>query len=306
MPQQLFKPQLVDVTAIRESPYQPRKVYDQSALEDLAQDIAEHGIQQPPHVRPLKGHYPVLYELVFGHRRWMAAKAAGFAQIPVVVRRELEHDELGAFHLTYKENADIEPLSDYDEARAFFAFKAMIEKKEGREISQTQFLRRIRRAPEYWAKRAKVVDLPDDLAAIAQKHRGVMTQLIEINETTGELREKLIHGFDDNRRLSVAQVRQTIEAHKAARKYQQDSYTAPDTQTQSRQSHAAQKGSAPISRGRELVTHNKSECSAHAKGAIAMAQNNLETARQWMERGGNAPKGELWKLKRQIEELLGE
>src|SRR6476661_8190371 len=114
-PEQLFEPTWIDVGEIEPSPFQPRRSMNESALAELAANIANNGIQQAPHVRPVKGRFPVKYQLVFGHRRLEAAKRAGFAQIPAVVRPDLANDDPRTALLAHSENADIEPVSDADD-----------------------------------------------------------------------------------------------------------------------------------------------------------------------------------------------
>ena len=74
--------QEIDVTAIAGNPKQPRKVFDQAKLDELAASISEHGVVQPIVVRP-KGNG---YEIVAGERRWRAARQAGLSKIPALVR----------------------------------------------------------------------------------------------------------------------------------------------------------------------------------------------------------------------------
>src|SRR4051812_389446 len=68
---------------IAPNPNQPRTAFDDAALQALADSITENGVLQPVLVRPLAGG---TYELVAGERRWRAAKLAGLAQIPALVR----------------------------------------------------------------------------------------------------------------------------------------------------------------------------------------------------------------------------
>ena len=63
------------------NPHQPRRNFDQQALEELAQSIAQHGLLQPIVLRPWQGDY----QLVAGERRFRAAKLAGFSTIPAVI-----------------------------------------------------------------------------------------------------------------------------------------------------------------------------------------------------------------------------
>ena len=72
----------VSLDDIRPNSAQPRKVFDQEALQDLASSIREHGVIQPVLLRPAKNGY----ELVAGERRWRAARLAGLKQVPAIVR----------------------------------------------------------------------------------------------------------------------------------------------------------------------------------------------------------------------------
>ena len=71
---------------------QPRKIFDEKALAELADSIAQHGILQPLVVRPLSNGS---YQLVAGERRWRAARIAGLSEVPVIVK-ELTDDQLNA------------------------------------------------------------------------------------------------------------------------------------------------------------------------------------------------------------------
>ena len=72
----------IKITDIRSNPYQPRKIFDEEALNELASSIKEHGIVQPIIVKKsIKG-----YELVAGERRTKAAKIAGLETVPAIVK----------------------------------------------------------------------------------------------------------------------------------------------------------------------------------------------------------------------------
>ncbi|MBA2523396.1 MAG: ParB/RepB/Spo0J family partition protein, partial [Solirubrobacterales bacterium] len=73
----------VPVELVRPNPDQPRKAFNDEALERLAATIAEAGVLQPLVVRPLPDGR---YELIAGERRWRAARLAGLKAIPAIVR----------------------------------------------------------------------------------------------------------------------------------------------------------------------------------------------------------------------------
>ncbi len=102
----------VEVGRIRPNPKQPRKSFDDSALEELAASIREHGVVQPILVRP-KGKG---YELVAGERRWRAAQRAGLKKVPAVIR---EFSEKETMEIALIENLQREDLNPLEEAEAY-------------------------------------------------------------------------------------------------------------------------------------------------------------------------------------------
>jgi ParB family chromosome partitioning protein len=103
----------IAVSAIEPLPGQPRKRFDEAALEELAQSISQRGVIQPVIVTPLgQGRY----RLVAGERRWRAAQKARLHEIPALVR-ELDQREVMALALV--ENLQREDLNPVEEGRAY-------------------------------------------------------------------------------------------------------------------------------------------------------------------------------------------
>jgi ParB family transcriptional regulator, chromosome partitioning protein len=102
-----------DIEKIVPNTYQPRKIFDKDALEELVESIKVHGIIQPLVVRQRDGHY----ELIAGERRWRAAQRAGLKKVPVVVK-ELEGD-VPSLELAIVENIQREQLNCIEEAIAY-------------------------------------------------------------------------------------------------------------------------------------------------------------------------------------------
>ena len=92
---------------------QARKQFDEAALSELADSIAQHGVLQPLLVRPLIGGG---YQLVAGERRWRASRIAGLTQVPVVIK-ELSDTEAAVISLI--ENLQREDLNPVEEALGF-------------------------------------------------------------------------------------------------------------------------------------------------------------------------------------------
>ena len=102
----------IDINKIEPNPNQPRKRFEEGALESLAQSIEECGVIQPIILRK-KDDY---YELVAGERRWRASKIAGLKKIPAIVR-EMEDETLFAVALI--ENLQREDLNAIEEANGY-------------------------------------------------------------------------------------------------------------------------------------------------------------------------------------------
>ena len=92
---------------------QPRKNFDDEALEDLADSIREHGIIQPLTVRRLSSGY---YQIIAGERRWRAAKKAGLHEVPAVI---IEADDRKVMELGLIENLQREDLNPMEEAEGY-------------------------------------------------------------------------------------------------------------------------------------------------------------------------------------------
>ena len=92
---------------------QPREIFDEEALQSLADSIARYGLIQPITVRPLPSGY---YQIIAGERRWRAARLAGLTEVPV---RIMEADDRTTAELALVENLQREDLNPMEEARGY-------------------------------------------------------------------------------------------------------------------------------------------------------------------------------------------
>ena len=104
--------QMVSTDLLKPNPSQPRKQFEQGALEELAESIKENGVIQPLIVRKIDGGF----EIVAGERRWRAAKIAKLEKLPVVIRTATDQD---VAELTLIENIQREDLNPIEEAEAY-------------------------------------------------------------------------------------------------------------------------------------------------------------------------------------------
>ena len=101
---------------IEADPGQPRRTFDEIALDELAISIAEHGILQPIVVTPFGGHY----RIVAGERRWRAAKKAGLEKLPAIVRTLSDQHKL---ELSLIENLQRQDLNILETATAYLKLR---------------------------------------------------------------------------------------------------------------------------------------------------------------------------------------
>ena len=92
---------------------QPRKSFDEAALQELAESIRIHGILQPLTVRKLQSGY---YQIIAGERRWRAARMAGLTEVPVLI---IDADDRKAMELAMIENLQREDLNPMEEAEGY-------------------------------------------------------------------------------------------------------------------------------------------------------------------------------------------
>lgn len=105
--------EMLKITDIEPNRAQPRHDFDEEALRELADSIAQHGILQPLLVRPLPGGG---YQLVAGERRWRASRMAGLTEVPVLIR-EMTDSEM--MQISMIENLQRENLTPVEEALGY-------------------------------------------------------------------------------------------------------------------------------------------------------------------------------------------
>jgi ParB family transcriptional regulator, chromosome partitioning protein len=145
------------VELIVANPKQPRRRFDEDALQALAGSLGARGVLQPVLVRPKPGG---TYELVAGERRWRAAKLAGIERIPALVRI---HDDAEAIELALIENMAREDLNPIEEARAC---AALVEELG---ITREDVGRRIGRSRVAVSNLLRLLDLPDEVIELLTK-----------------------------------------------------------------------------------------------------------------------------------------
>jgi ParB family chromosome partitioning protein len=147
---------------ISPSPSQPRKAFDDEALQGLAESLSARGVLQPVLVRPVAGG---TYELIAGERRWRAARLAGLDAIPAIVR---DRDDADALELALIENMAREDLNVLEQARAC---AALVEELG---LTREDVGRRVGRSRVAVSNLLRLLDLPDE--ALDLLETGALTE----------------------------------------------------------------------------------------------------------------------------------
>jgi ParB family chromosome partitioning protein len=140
----------LSVELVAPNPNQPRRVFEEAALQALAESITENGVLQPVLVRPLAGG---TFELIAGERRWRAAKLAGLDRVPALVR---PRDDAASLELALVENMAREDLNPVEEARAC---AALVEELG---LTREDVGRRVGRSRVAVSNLLRLLDLPDE------------------------------------------------------------------------------------------------------------------------------------------------
>lgn len=146
----------ISVSAIEPLPGQPRQRFDEAALEELAESIAQRGVIQPVIVTPLAGGR---YRLVAGERRWRAAQKARVHVIPALVRN-LEPREVMAIALI--ENLQREDLNPVEEGRAYHR----LAEDEG--MSQAEIAKLVDKSRSHVANLQRLLQLPESVLELVE------------------------------------------------------------------------------------------------------------------------------------------
>jgi len=128
----------------------PRRRFDERALQELADSIGKHGVLQPLVVRTHNGGY----SLIAGERRYRAAKLAGLTQVPVTLR---DGDEDSPLELAIDENLHRQDLDPVEEAHAFQAIL------NSGSMNKKQLAERVSKSASYVNDRLRLLDLPDQI-----------------------------------------------------------------------------------------------------------------------------------------------
>ena len=190
----------VAISKIISNPYQPRTGFDQESLKDLAESIDNFGIIQPLTIRP-KGEE---YELIAGERRLKAAKLAGLAEVPVIIK---DFDNQETAEIALVENLQRKDLDFLEEAHAY---EQLLEEFN---LTQSELAKRIGKSQSTIANKLRILNLDIDIQKIiknpniSERHARVLLKIKE-KEKQKEIANKII-----SEKLTVRETEKVIKKH---------------------------------------------------------------------------------------------
>ncbi|KID41083.1 ParB/RepB/Spo0J family partition protein [Fructilactobacillus fructivorans] len=155
----------LDLTKISPNPYQPRKKFDQKALDDLTKSIEESGVFQPIIVRHDTDKNR--YQIIAGERRFRASKAAAKTKIPAIVRDATEEQMM---EIAVMENLQREDLNPLEEAQAYDTLMTKLN------LTQAQVSERLGKSRPYIANYLRLLGLPQPVKEMLQRKQLSMGQ----------------------------------------------------------------------------------------------------------------------------------
>jgi ParB family chromosome partitioning protein len=193
----------VPLDRIEANPENPRLVFEESALEELAASIREHGVLQPVLVRP-RG--PNQFQLVAGERRWRAAKMAGLVAIPALVE-DLDDDV--ALEIAIIENLQREDLSPLEEASMY---DRMI-KDHG--YSVRKLAQKLGKDKGYLENRLRLADAPQEVRDLVSLRKDTLSHAYELMKIDDPKKRRRLAGQVARGELSLVKLREKIEGRPA-------------------------------------------------------------------------------------------
>jgi len=185
--------------------YQPRKIFDESNLEDLTNSIKERGMIQPIIVRKSKKDIEK-FEIIAGERRWLAAQRVGLHNVPVVIT---EADDLKALEFAIVENVQRHDLNPIEEAQGY---KRLIDEFSYDQEKVSKFIGKSR---SHIANCLRLLTLPDDVIKLIETkkltsgHAKVLVSLENASFVANKIIEK---------KLSVRQTENFVQIFKKKKK----------------------------------------------------------------------------------------
>jgi len=189
----------VPIDRIEPNPENPRLLFEESALEELAASIREHGVLQPILVRPTARDQ---YQLVAGERRWRAARRAGLLTVPALVE---ELDDDAALEIAVIENLQREDLSPLEEATMY---EKMVTEHG---YSIRKLAQKLGKDKGYLENRLRLADAPEEIRALVSVRKDTLSHAYELMKVQDPRKRKRLAAQVASGQLSLVKLKERIE-----------------------------------------------------------------------------------------------
>ena len=173
----------IKISDLRPNPYQPRKVFDEAALNELAESIKEHGVFQPIIVKKsIKG-----YEIIAGERRVKASKIAGLEEVPAIVR---EFNDTQMMEIALLENLQRENLTAIEEAEAYKKLQDTLI------LTQEELAKRLGKSRSHITNMLGLLTLPENIQSDINEKKISMAHARVLSKLEDENQQNLLNSFN--------------------------------------------------------------------------------------------------------------
>jgi ParB family chromosome partitioning protein len=205
----------VEIEKIRPNPRQPRTLFDEASIDELAGSIRETGIIQPLLVVPQEDYY----QIVVGERRWRAAQKAGLRVVPVIVRNMPEDKQL---EVSLIENIHREDLNPLEIAEAFERLVGQLG------LTQQEIADKVGKDRASVANYIRLLKLPEDIKKLIREGKLSMGQARAILALEDEELQRKIVLLAVEKSLSVRETEKLVQRYKEKPPRAQKSLEDPD------------------------------------------------------------------------------
>lgn len=195
----------ISLSEIKPNPFQPRRIFDENKIDELAQSIKEHGVFQPIIVKKVKQGYII----VSGERRYRAAQKVGLHSIPSIVR---QYEENKVAEIALAENLQRENLTPIEEAEAYKVVMGSLK------LTQTELAAKIGKSRSHVTNMLGLLNLPNEVQQmlltnqISMGHARALSKL-EDNQKIIKIARSII-----DKQLSVRQVEEMTQIEEKTNK----------------------------------------------------------------------------------------
>ncbi|MBR3146105.1 MAG: ParB/RepB/Spo0J family partition protein [Bacilli bacterium] len=183
----------VRLDELRSNPYQPRKVFDEEALKELADSIKEHGVFQPIIVKKsIKG-----YEIIAGERRVKASRLAGLTEIPAIIR---DFNDQEMMEIALLENLQRENLNAIEEATAYKKLQETLA------VTQEELAKRLGKSRSHITNMIGILSLPQNIQDEISKNNVSMGHARVLSKLSDESQQQTLLDKIINEGISVREL----------------------------------------------------------------------------------------------------